>query len=197
MPDSSRMPRHLQPHSLYVLSSKEVATLLFRGCVFLDRLEQVEELKSVGRDVGAAIPVIVRRKARGKEDVYSQLAPHHRPVLAWLTHLPDRVVQDVVQEVLSKLELRLVEDMDNKLVIIKLILNKIVNIERKRVNDFYFGLYSLLSIIQGFQIDKLHFSKRLWYCLSQYGEVTSSWVSWRQLVISPYWDRQHHSRLLK
>ena len=157
MPDSSRMPRHLQPHSLYVLSSKEVATLLFRGCVFLDRLEQVEELKSVGRDVGAAIPVIVRRKARGKEDVYSQLPPHHRPVLAWLTHLPDRVVQDIVQEVLSKLELHLVEDMDNKLVLIKLILSKVVNIEGKKINYFYFGLYSLLSIIQRFFIDKLHF----------------------------------------
>ena len=28
-------------------------------------------------------------------------------------------------------------------------------------------------------------------------EVTSSWVSWRQLVISPYWDRQYHSLLLE
>ena len=167
------MPRHLQPHSLYVLSSKEVATLLFRGCVFLDRLEQVEELKSVGRDVGAAIPVIVRRTACGKEDVHRQLTPRHRPVLAWLSHLPDRVVMEVVQEVLAKLELHLVEDMDNKLVLIKLILNKAVKIERKRVNNFYFGLHSLLSIIQGFHIDKLHFSKRLWYCLSQYGEITS------------------------
>ena len=170
------MPRHLQPHSLYVLSSKEVATLLFRGCVFLDRLEQVEELRSVGFDVGASIPTLtipVRRRGHTKEEVYRQLTPRHRPVLAWLTHLPDRVVVEVVQEVLAKLELHLVEDMDNKLVLIKLILNKLVNIERKRVNDFYFGLHSLLSIIQGFQIDKLHFSKRLWYCLSQYGEITS------------------------
>ena len=105
------MPRHLQPHSLYVLSSKEVATLLFRGCVFLDRLEQVEELKSVGFDMRAAIPILnipIRRRVHTKEEVHRQLTPHHRPVLAWLTHLPDRVVQDVVQEVLAMLELHLV-----------------------------------------------------------------------------------------
>ena len=161
------MPRHLQPHSLYVLSSKEVATLLFRSCIFLDRLEQVEELKSVGRDVGAAIPVIVRRTARGKEDVYRQLTPHQRPVLAWLSHLPDRVVQDVVQKLLAKLELPgchlAVADQllgllaSSPIVRIKLILNKLVNIEWKKVNNFYFGLHSLLSIIQGFRIEKLHF----------------------------------------
>ena len=154
------MPRHLQPHSLYVLSSKEVATLLFRGCVFLDRLEQVEELKSVGFDMRAAIPILnipIRRRVYTKEEVYRQLTPRHRPVLAWLTHLPDRVVVEVVQEVLAKLELHLVEDMDNKLVLIKLILNKVVNIEGKKINYFYFGLYSLLSIIQRFFIDKLHF----------------------------------------
>ena len=28
-------------------------------------------------------------------------------------------------------------------------------------------------------------------------EVTSSWVSWRQLVTSPYWDKQYHNLLLK
>ena len=181
------MPRHLQPHSLYVLSSKEVATLLFRGCVFLDRLEQVEELKSVGFDVGAAIPTLtipIRRRLHTKEEVYRQLTPRHRPVLAWLSHLPDRVVMEVVQEVLAKLELHLVEDMDNKLVIIKLILNKAVKIERKRVNNFYFGLHSLLSIIQGFHIDKLHFSDRLWYCLSQYGENSSCRYLTQLLVTS-------------
>merc|ERR1712168_1726839 len=41
------------------------------------------------------------------------------------------------------------------------------------MNDFFFGVHSLLSVAQGFQLYSLHFSKRLWFCLWQYGEITS------------------------
>ena len=69
----------------------------------------------------------------------------------WLSNLPDKVVEDVVQEFLAKLETHLLEDMDNKLIL------TLINIERMKINDFYFGLHSLFSIIQGFQLDTLQF----------------------------------------
>ena len=86
-----------------------------------------------------------------KEEVHLQISESHRPVLSWLSHLPDRVVEDVVVELLARLETHLLEDMDNKLIL------TLINIEKMRINDFYFGLHSLFSIIQGFQVESLQF----------------------------------------
>ena len=85
----------------------------------------------------------IRRTPRSKEEVYRQLD--------WLANLQDLVVQDVAEQFLGMLERHMVEDMDNHLVMINLILNKLV---KKKV---YFGLFSLLTIIQGFQINQLKF----------------------------------------
>ena len=142
------MPQKLQPSSLYLHASKEVASHLLLSCVFLDRLERLEELKGVVFDL-KSIPI--RRTPRSKEEVYRQLGKHQLLVLDWLANLPDLVVQDVAEQFLSMLERHMVEDMDNHLVMINLILNKLV---KKKV---YFGLFSLLTIIQGFQINQLKF----------------------------------------
>ena len=80
-----------------------------------------------------------------------QISPSHKPVLSWLSNLPDRVVEDVVRELLARLETHLLEDMDNKLIL------TLINIEKMKINDFYFGLHSLFSIIQGFQLESLQF----------------------------------------
>ena len=103
--------------------------------------------------VTSEAPASPRKSPRSpsKEEVFTQLSPRHQPLLTWLAHLPDRVVQDVVQEVLARLEQHLLEDMDNKLIL------TLINIEKMRINDFYFGLHSLLAIIQGFQLDCLQF----------------------------------------
>ena len=55
------------------------------------------------------------------------------------------------QSLRARLEQHLLEDMDNKLIL------TLINIEKMRINDFYFGLHSLLAIIQGFQLDCLQF----------------------------------------
>ena len=93
--------------------------------------------------VTSEAPASPRKSPRSpsKEEVFTQLSPRHQPLLTWLAHLPDRVVQDVVQEVLARLEQHLLEDMDNKLIL------TLINIEKMRINDFYFGLHSLLAII--------------------------------------------------
>merc|ERR1711892_124895 len=42
-----------------------------------------------------------------------------------------------------------------------------------KISDRFFGVHSLLSIVQGFRLNSLHFTKRCWSCLWQYGEMTS------------------------
>jgi len=164
------MPLHLEPSSLYLVSSREVSNLLFTCCRRLDNdIEQPES--DFNHDILASPRKYTPKQSPSKEEVYlrlSQLSEQHQQLLDWLSNLPDRVVEDVVHQFLNKLELHLLEDMDNKLIL------TLINIEKMKINDFYFGLYSLLSVVQGFHIESLKFSKRLWYCLSQYGEITSS-----------------------
>ena len=43
-----------------------------------------------------------------------------------------------------------------------------------KISDFYFGIHTLLSLVQAFQLESLHTPKRLWFCLWQYAEITNS-----------------------
>jgi len=160
------MPTHLIPSSLYTLSSEGVASLLLSGCKSLDNKWQqpAEEDKLSPKKTPFSLP----HKSPGREEVYLHLSLEHRALLDWLSNLPDRVIEDVVRSFLAKLETHLVDDMDNKLIM------TLINIEQMKMNDFFFGVHSLLSVVQGFQLLSLHFSKRLWFCLWQYGEITSS-----------------------
>ena len=64
-------------------------------------------------------------------------------------------------------ETQLLEDKDKKLIM------TMINIEHMRVNDFFFGIHCLLSLVRGFQLSSLRFSRRLWFCLWEYGESNS------------------------
>ena len=70
----------------------------------------------------------------------------------------------VVTELLDMVETQLLEDKDKKLIM------TMINIEHMRVNDFFFGIHCLLSLVRGFQLSSLKFSRRLWFCLWEYGE---------------------------
>ena len=142
------MPQHLKPVRLYDLTCREVATLLFSSCRRLDNLEHIDE-EERARDILSSPSKTPRTPDR--EELSLQLSPNHRKLLDWLANLPDRVVEDVIKDFLEKLETHLLEDMDNKLIL------TLINIEKMRMNDFYFGLYSLFLIIQGFQLETLKF----------------------------------------
>ena len=71
---------------------------------------------------------------------------------------------EVVTELLDMVETQLLEDKDKKLIM------TMINIEHMRVNDFFFGIHCLLSLVRGFQLSSLKFSRRLWFCLWEYGE---------------------------
>ena len=143
------MPRHLQPPGLYQVSTNTVASLLFSSCRSLDNTTLEAEFDD--RDESLLSSPRKTPKSPSKEEVLFQISPSHKPVLSWLSHLPDRVVEDVVRELLVRLETHLLEDMDNKLIL------TMINIEKMKINDFYFGLHSLFSIIQGFQLESLQF----------------------------------------
>ena len=142
------MPQHLKPVRLYDLTCREVATLLFSSCRRLDNLEHIDE-EERARDILSSPSKTPRTPDR--EELSLQLSPNHRKLLDWLANLPDRVVEDVIKDFLEKLGTHLLEDMDNKLIL------TLINIEKMRMNDFYFGLYSLFLIIQGFQLETLEF----------------------------------------
>jgi len=155
------MPKFLAPSSLYTLSSKCVASSLLEGCQALDKMwvEPAQEEQQV---------LLSPSSPPGREEVYLHLSPTHRTVLDWLSNLPDMVVEKVVMEMLGKMEVKLLEDKDKKLIM------TMINIEQMKMNDFFFGVHSLLSLIQWFEMQSLNFSKRLMFCLWEYSEITSS-----------------------
>ena len=142
------MPQHLKPVRLYDFTCREVGGLLFSSCRKLDNLEQIDEEE---READLLYSPSKTPRTPDREELSLRLSPNHRKLLEWLGNLPDRVVEDVVKEFLDKLETHLLEDMDNKLIM------TLINIEKMRMNDFYFGLYSLFLVIQGFQLETLEF----------------------------------------
>jgi hypothetical protein len=82
------------------------------------------------------------------------LSPDQRQVRRWLVDLPDTVVEAVLAAALLALEAQLLEDKDKKLIM------SLINIEQMRYNDFFFGVHSLLSILKGFNLSRIAFTKR-------------------------------------
>ena len=123
------MPRHLRPVKLYEFSCKEVASLVFRTCKRLDNeLEKIDD-EERPHDVFSS-PTKSPCKTPDREELRLQLSPRHRTLLEWLSNLPDRVVEDVIKQFLEKLETHLLEDMDNKLIL------TLINIEKMRMEYF-------------------------------------------------------------
>jgi len=157
------MPQHLAPPLLAGVATKAVAKLLLHGCQALDRVwEEPSHLGSPARTP------LSPPATPPKEQVSSVLPLEQRPLLEWLRHLPDPVVEEVISHVLRLVETQLMEDKDKKLIM------TMINIEHMKVNDFFFGIHCLLSLVRGFQLSTLQFSRRLWFCLWEYGEITGS-----------------------
>jgi len=169
---------HIAPLSLYSLSSKGVASLLVRGCQELDNQWEEPVQDKEDRDLVLSPDRKAVLHPPDREEVYLQLSPPHRTLLDWLTNLPDRVVEDVVVEFLTKVEVQLLKDKDQKLIM------SLINIEQMKINDFFFGVHSLLSLVQGFEMESLKFSKRLMFCLWEYEELTNSKMLLETICVS-------------
>jgi len=102
-----------------------------------------------------------------REDVCSSLPPEQELLFEFLSNLPDTVVEEVVQSFQAKLETCLMDDMEDNLN------RNTQNIEKMEMDDSFFGVNSLLTVIQGFQLNSVYFTKCLWFCLKQYGGTRS------------------------
>jgi len=160
------MPRYKEPPSLQEVCCKEVSSLLLTGCQTLDRRWEEPDIPLINSPVKSPVKSSINSVCR--EELVLSLPADQREVLDWMVHLPDIVVERVVSIMLEMVETQLLEDKDRKLIM------TLINIEKMRVNDFFFGVHSLLSIVQGCRLQNLHFSKRLWFCLWEYGEITGS-----------------------
>jgi len=153
------MPLSKSIAALQEISSQEVSRLLLRACQRLDKVwEEPPTPASPPVSPRSGLPTLCP----------PSLSPPCQEVVSWLSHLPDPVTEKVVSGTLALLERELLEDKDRKIIM------TLFNIERMRVQDLSFGVHSLLTLLRGSRISQLHFSKRLWFCLWEYGEISGS-----------------------
>jgi hypothetical protein len=77
----------------------------------------------------------------------------------WLLQMPIHLFEDVVRVVLNRVESTVHEDKDCKLIL------TLINIERTKPSDFFFGVHSLFRVLSDMPINRLPFSTRTWFCI--------------------------------
>jgi len=85
----------------------------------------------------------------------------------WLFELPIHLVEEVIRIVLNRIEKVVHEDKDCKLIL------TLINIERTRPSDFFFGVHSLFRVIASTSISKLPFSTKTWFCIWEFEQITT------------------------
>ena len=156
------MPTHHQPSSLYFLSNHMVANLLLSGCKRVDKIIQQQKDKDKDRSHDKLVC-----NSSCREEDCSSLSAEQELLFEFLSNLPDTVVEEVVQSFQAKLETFLMDDMEDNLN------ENTKHIDNKEMTDSFFGVNSLLTVIQGFQLNSVFFTKSLWFCLKQYGGTRS------------------------
>ena len=87
-------------------------------------------------------------------------------VRKWILQMPIMVLEDVVKAVINRVENQVHEDKDCKLIL------TLINIEKTKPSDFFFGVHSLFMILAETPIAKLNFSTRMWFCLWEYEQAS-------------------------
>ncbi len=95
---------------------------------------------------------------------------------AWLQQLPFGVQEAVVERVLAEMERQLRDDKDRKIIL------ALINIDKIRPPDLFFGVYSLLATLQDTGVRRLHMTTDMWFAISEYDQVTNSNLLLNQVV---------------
>ena len=80
--------------------------------------------------------------------------------------MPVFLVEDVVQNVLNKIETIVHEDKDCKLIL------TLINIDKTKPSDFFFGVHSLIRTLANTKISKIPFSTRTWFSVWEFEQLT-------------------------
>jgi len=155
------MPERRRCRSLHRLGVKGVADLVLQGCQNID--SKTDPFKNTLTD-SPTKPII----SPSRDIVDITLTDDQRQLKEWIGNLPDTVVEEVVTVALANLEAQLIIDKDKKLIM------TLINIETVKLNDFLFGMDSLLRILRGFHLLNLNISNRLWCILYEYEDIFHS-----------------------
>ena len=150
------MPQRKSASSLVDLSSRRASELLLIGCETTDKLW---EPPPRAPPTSSLSPLSSPVKSQSGPEIPANITRNHEVIRTWLWNLPNNALENVVKDLLDKVEQQLLEDKDKKLIM------ALINIESMRMNDFFFGVHSLLTILRGRNIANIHFSKRLNYCI--------------------------------
>merc|ERR1719215_385922 len=88
-------------------------------------------------------------------------------VREWLFQIPLHLVEEVIRILLARVETIALEDKDCKLIL------TLINIERTRPSDFFFGVHSMFRMLATTDISKLPFTNKAWYCLWEFEQLTT------------------------
>ncbi len=85
----------------------------------------------------------------------------------WLFQIPKQLVEEVIEALLANVETIVHEDKDCKLIL------TLINIEKTRPSDFFFGIHSMFRILATTSIAKLPFSTKTWFSLWEFEQLTA------------------------
>lgn len=164
------MPPYCPVRSLVDICNLEVSKLLHTGVVYLDSIWQPNNNTSTSNSASSTpktSPIGFSLATRGilpPEPV--DCDDEKTSVLnEWLRQIPSNLLENVVDTVLQLIEKAVHEDKDCKLIL------TLINIEKTKPSDFFFGVHSLFRALVDLAITKLPFSTKMWFCIWEYEQI--------------------------
>jgi hypothetical protein len=160
------MPPFRKVRPLRSLTAESVAKRLHKTLVYLDSIWNPTPNISPGSTPTSSPSVSPMVSPIGGRSTRGILPPNpiqvnRDPCLVsvvrdWLFQIPLHLVEDVIRMLLIEVEKIVHEDKDCKLIL------TLINIERTRPSDFFFGVHSLFRMLAPTAITKLPFSTKTW-----------------------------------
>lgn len=168
------MPRPVVPPNLYTLALRDNARMLYRGLRALDQLWKPPKMtlntfrSPSGSPHNLSTSQILPPLSSEEELEEQQRLKMVQVIRDWLMQTPTLVMEDLIASLLNHTEKTLNDDRDQKLI------KALINIERMKVSDIFFGVHALFAVLADTPISKLEFSAKLWVCLWDYEQIMQS-----------------------
>ncbi|TRY81135.1 hypothetical protein TCAL_12677 [Tigriopus californicus] len=170
------MPRPVVPPTLYTLALRNNAQMLYQGLRAVDQLWEPPKMTlNAPRSSPSGSPhnlstsqLFLAPLSSEEEQEEQQRLNMVQLIRDWLMQTPTLVMEDLIASLLKHTEKTLNDDRDQKLI------KALINIERMKVSDIFFGVHALFAVLVDTPISKLEFSAKLWVCLWDYEQIMQS-----------------------
>ena len=173
------MPQYRAPQSLETICLNCVSVLVRDALVLIDSKWNFSKALSPPkksprasplspRTAGSLIPVLASSSASGTLTSTPQVSLDQDKLRDWLLQMPTMLLEEVVVKVVSLIENDITDDKDRKIIL------TLINIEKTNPSHFSFGVYSLLICLATTRIARLPFSTKLWFCIWEFEQLTTS-----------------------